>query len=149
MPQLAYLAAAVALGATLSLQPPINAVMARTLGSPVLATCISLAISLLTGLLVWSLGGRAGDLTQAGALPGWVILGGFIGVLFVAGSVVIAPVVGVALFFVCVVVGQLVGSTLADHFGAFGATPKPVDATKLLGLALAVAGAILVQRSRG
>jgi transporter family-2 protein len=143
-----YLVAAVVIGACLSLQPPINAAMARTLGSAWLAACVSIAISLVVVVLSWStFGGRGGDLGQAGALPWWVLLGGVIGVVFVAGSVVVVPVLGVALFFVCVVAGQLLGSTLADQLGAFGMPVRPLDPLKLLGLALVLAGAVLVRRS--
>lgn len=143
-----YIAAAVTVGACLSLQPPINAVMARTLGSPLLAATISIAISLVLMVVVWlTLGKGVGDLTQIKALPWWVTIGGIVGVVFVAGGVVIAPALGVALFFVCVVAGQLLGSTLADQFGAFGMPVKPINAMKLLGLGLVMVGAILVQNS--
>ena len=150
MGNLIYIAAAVTVGACLSLQPPINAVMARTLGSPLLAATISIAISLVLMVVVWlTLGKGVGDLTQIKALPWWVTIGGIVGVVFVAGGVVIAPVLGVALFFVCVVAGQLLGSTLADQFGAFGMQVKPINMMKLLGLGLVLIGAILVQNSSG
>ena len=54
--------------------------------------------------------------------------------------------IGVALFFVCVVAGQLIGASLADHFGAFGMEVKPVSLMKAAGLLLVLAGAVLVQR---
>ena len=99
-------------------------------------------------VVVWlTLGKGVGDLTQIKALPWWVTIGGIVGVVFVAGGVVIAPVLGVALFFVCVVAGQLLGSTLADQFGAFGMQVKPINMMKLLGLGLVLIGAILVQNS--
>ena len=143
-----YIAAAIAIGACLSLQPPINAVMARILDSPLLAATISIAISLVFVVLVWLTWGKGtGDLTQVKDLPWWVIIGGMVGVVFVAGGVIVAPVLGVALFFVCVVAGQLLGSTLADQFGAFGMQVKPVNMMKLLGLGLVLAGAALVQNS--
>lgn len=146
MSSASYIAAAVAIGVCVSLQPPINAAMARTLESPLLAASVSIAISLLLVLLLWGAWGRAGgDPTAVAALPGWVVLGGVIGVIFVAGSIVVAPVLGVALFFVCVVAGQLLGSIAADQLGAFGMPVRPVDATKVVGLALVLAGAALVQ----
>jgi transporter family-2 protein len=140
--------AAIAIGACLSVQPPVNAVMARTLGSPLLAACISIAISLIFIVLVWLTWGKgAGDLTQVRTLPWWILIGGVVGAVFVAGGVMFAPILGVALFFVCVVAGQLLGSTLADHFGVFGLQVKPVNMMKLLGLGLVLAGAVLVQNS--
>lgn len=140
------LLAAVAIGACLSLQPPINAVLARTVGSALLASTISIAISLALVLAIWLVWGRGtGDLGQVGALPWWIVLGGVFGVVFVAGSIVVAPVTGVALFFVCVVAGQLVGATVVDHYGSFGVSIRPVGTAKVLGLALVLAGAALVR----
>ena len=48
-----YVVAAVAIGLSLSLQPPINAAMARTLSSAMLAACISISISLVAVVVVW------------------------------------------------------------------------------------------------
>jgi len=56
-------------------------------------------------------------------------------------------VLGIALFFVCIVAGQLFGATLADHFGVFGMQVKPVNTMKVIGLALVLAGAGLVENS--
>lgn len=143
-----YIAVAIAIGALLSLQPPINVVMARILGNPLLAASISIAISLVFILFIWLIYGKgAGNLTQVNALPWWVIIGGVIGVVVVVGGIIVAPVLGIALFFICVVAGQLLGSILADHFGAFGMQVQPVNVKKLLGIGLVLAGAILVQKS--
>ena len=143
-----YLAAAIAIGACLSLQPPINAVMARTLNSTLLAASISIAISLILVVVVWLAWSKgAGDLAQVRALPLWVSIGGIAGVVFVVGGVILAPRLGIASFFVCVVAGQLLGSMLADQFGAFGMPAKPINTIKLVGLGLVLAGAALAQNS--
>ncbi|MFT5113472.1 MAG: transporter family-2 protein [Parasphingorhabdus sp.] len=148
MNSLAYILAAVCIGAALSLQPPINATMARTLGNPLLAATISISISLIVVTVLWLAWGKgAGELVKFRDLPWWVFVGGIIGVVFVTGSIVVAPVLGVAVFFVCVVAGQLMGSMLVDHLGAFGLAIKPISAIKLIGLGLVLAGATLVQGS--
>ena len=79
-------------------------------------------------------------------MPWWIFLAGFIGALFVAGGVVIAPVIGAQLFFVTMIGGQLLGATLADHFGLFGLAVRPLSLERALGLALVLSGALLVQR---
>ena len=150
MGNILYIAAAMTIGAGLSIQPPINALMARTLGSPLLAASISIAISLVLVILAWLIWGKGiGELNQVKALPWWIVVGGIVGALFVAGSLMLAPVLGVALLFACVISGQLLGSLLADQLGAFGMQIKPVNTIKLLGLCLVLAGAILVQKSNG
>jgi len=145
-----YIVAAVLLGAALSLQPAINATMARAIGSPFLAASVSISISLIIVVALWLAWGRAaGDFSQFRVLPWWVIVGGTVGAIFVAGSIVVAPVLGVALFFVCMVAGQLIGSTIVDQIGAFGLEAKPVNAMKIIGLVMVILGAGLVQISNG
>jgi transporter family-2 protein len=143
-----YIVAAIVMGVAISIQPPINATMARGLGSPLLAASISIFISLVIVIFLWlSWGKGTGDLSQVRMLPWWVVIGGIVGVVFVAGSVVVAPVLGVALFFVCVVGGQLIGSTFIDQFGVFGLTVKPLNTMKFVGIGLVLLGAALVQNS--
>jgi transporter family-2 protein len=149
MSGLSSLAAAVLIGACLALQPPINALMARTLGSSLLAAVVSIAISLAVVVPVWlTIGQGGGAVAQVRALPWWVLLGGAFGVVFVAGSVIVAPRLGIALFFVGVVAGQLLGATIVDHVGAFGVPVRPLTPMKILGLGLVLLGAALVQRGR-
>ena len=149
MANLPYIVAAVLIGAGISMQPPINAAMARGLDSPMLAAAVSITISFVIVVPLWLLASRGQvDLSQVRQLPWWVLVGGVLGVVFVAGSIMVAPVLGVAMFFVCVVAGQLVGASLIDQFGAFGTPVKHIDIMKLLGLALVIAGAALVQSSR-
>lgn len=142
-----FVALAFAIGACVALQPPINVVMARTLASPWLAVSVSIAISLVLALTMWATWGKAqADFSQISALPWWVVIGGTVGVFFVIGGIAVAPVLGIAMFFVCVVAGQLFASTLIDHFGAFGAQVKPIDSVKVIGLVLVLIGVALVRR---
>ena len=148
MSNIFYIIVAIAIGASLALQPTINVVMSRTLGSPLLAASISITISFILVVLIWlSWGKGAGDLSQVKVLPWWVVVGGIIGVVVVVGSIIVAPVLGIAFFFICIVAGQLLGSTLIDQFGAFGMQVKPVNIKKLLGISLVLVGAVLVRYS--
>lgn len=53
MSNVIYIAVAVAMGAAISVHPPINATMARGLGSPLLAASISILISLVIATIAW------------------------------------------------------------------------------------------------
>jgi len=143
-----YIIAALAMGVCLALQPPINAAMAKILGSPLLAACISITISFVLIVVLWLVVDR-GELNtgQLRELPWWILLGGIIGVVFVAGSLVVAPVLGVAPFFVFIVAGQLLGSTVVDQIGAFGMRVRTVNPLRLVGLAMVIVGSALVQGS--
>jgi bacterial/archaeal transporter family-2 protein len=139
--------AAILLGMVVTFQLLMNAILARAIGSPYGAAAISIFVAALGAAVMIGFAGR-GDLSRAAlaAVPWWVYLAGFIGTLFVVSGVVIAPVTGALLFFVCVVAGQLLGAMLADHFGLFGLQVRPASLQRLLGLALVLGGAVLVQR---
>ena len=142
-----YMAAAVVLGALLAFQPLMNAILARAIGSPWGATAVSIMVSWLAAMAMVLAAGH-GTMTRAtlAAVPWWVYLAGLIGAAFVGGAVVIAPLTGGLLFFACVIAGQLLGATLADHFGLFGLETRPVSVARALGIALVLGGALLAQR---
>ena len=79
------------------------------------------------------------------SLPWWVTFGGLIGVLVVTGGIVIIPVTGVALFFVCLIAGQLAGSILLDHVGAFQLSVGKISFTKTFGMLITFGGVLIVR----
>lgn len=139
--------AAVLLGGLVTLQPLMNAILSRALGSPYGATAISILVAGIGAVVMVAITGR-GDMSRAtlATVPWWVYLAGFIGTVFVLGGVVLAPVTGALVFFICVIAGQLAGALLADHFGLLGLPLRPASLERLLGVALVIGGALLVQR---
>ncbi len=140
-----YLTSAFAIGMAFSAQPAINGAAVRTLGSPVAAAALSVAITLAALLILLPAFGGSLRLAAILSLPWWVVFGGLIGAAVVAGGAAIAPVTGAALFFVCLIAGQLVGSALIDQFGSFGMAVQTIGWTKAAGLALVLAGVVLVR----
>lgn len=142
-----YILAAIFIGVIFSLQPVINAAVARTIGTPLSAGVLSVSITL-TCLIILSQIQGGGNLRPSNiiTLPWWAIFGGLIGVFAVAGLATIAPVTGAAVLFVCMVAGQLIGSAAADHFGAFGLDVRPLSLMRIMGLILVFAGALLVRK---
>jgi transporter family-2 protein len=141
-----YSAAAILVGVLAALQPVVNGILARAVGSPFGAGFISIAVSLAGTLLLLGIAGR-GDLSRAtlATVPWWVYLAGLVGPVFVIGGIMIAPVTGALAFFMFVVAGQLLGAAIVDHIGAFGLEIRPASLIRLLGLGLVLAGALLVQ----
>jgi len=87
-------------GGMIALQAPVNAQLARALGSPIAAAAVSFtagaaALVVVTAVLVTS-GGPS--LTWRG-LPLWLyVAGGFLGAIFVTCSTVLTPKLGAAAF---------------------------------------------------
>ncbi len=77
-------------------------------------------------------------------MPWWIWLGGILGALFIYGSTVLVPLVGTATTVILVLCGTISASLAIDHFALFGAIKRPVRLKQLLGLALLIAGVVLV-----
>ena len=125
--------------------PSINATAAQIFGSAIPAAVLSIAITLVASSVLMVVTNTVPTASMMRALPWWVVFGGLIGVAVVAGGAAIVPITGVALFFVCLVAGQLAGSLLLDHFGAFGHVVREATPLRLLGLFCALLGVLLVR----
>ena len=145
MPLLALLA--LVIGAVLPLQAGINAQLRGALGHPVTTALVSFLVGTLA-LAVVCLVLRVPVPTSAALSrsAGWHWTGGLLGAVYIAAAVVLAPRLGATALVALVVTGQLVASLALDHFGWVGYPHRPVDAPRLLGVALLVAGVLLVQR---
>lgn len=85
-----------------------------------------------------------GWITSLGSVPWWGFGGGIMGVGMVVLATRAIGVLGVAGFTVVSVAFQLITSAILDHYGLMGAQVIPMSATRILGLALLLAGAALV-----
>ena len=133
-------------GAFQAMQAPSNGMLARPLGSAVNAAWVSFAVGLVA-LSVLALVLRARpDLSAAARLPPYAWLGGLYGAVFIASTAFAAPRIGVASVITLLVLGQLAASVTIDHFGAFGVAVRPISLVRIGGLALVLAGAVLVRR---
>jgi transporter family-2 protein len=145
-----YILVAIALtfvgGALVALQAPTNAMLSRAVASPVNAALISFAVGLV-GLAVAALmlGARPNP-AEVRALPWYAWAGGLYGAVFVAVAAFAAPRVGVTLFLMVAIAGQLAMALLLDRTGAFGLPVQEITPTRVAGVALVLAGAWLVQQ---
>ena len=136
-------------GFFISIQGPINARLRVAVKSPVLSAAISFlsgGFVLLCIMATGALGGTGAGLRGMQSAPLWAYLGGVLGVTFVLGSIVAIPQVGVVVVICAAILGQMVGSYLADTFGWFGVVRVPFSPVRLVGIVLMLGGVLLVQR---
>ncbi|KVC34650.1 DMT family transporter [Burkholderia pseudomultivorans] len=76
----------------------------------------------------------------------WAFSGGLFGAIFIALAIFTIPKLGAATFLVLVVTGQMLASMTIDHFGWFGLVQRPVDVSRLVGIALLIGGCVLIRR---
>jgi transporter family-2 protein len=131
-------------GSFLPLQAAVNTKLAQFAGGPVRASAISFTVGAICLAIVVALFYRSGG-HRAGQAPWWAWIGGALGAVFVTSSVVVPVRIGAAAFFGIVVAAQLVTSVLMDQFGWLSFTQRQVSPVRLLGVALLIAGALLVR----
>jgi transporter family-2 protein len=146
--RLPLLIIAVLLGVIFAWQTPINAEAARRLGSPVLAGVLSISLSLVLVVTFALMTVRAKpDWSEIASAPWWTWIGGIAGAVFVVAAAVIVPKTGSVLFLLAVVLGQMLGAIVADTYGMWGLAVQPISLTKLVGVSLVLAGAVVFNLS--
>ncbi|MFN8592636.1 MAG: DMT family transporter [Thermomicrobiales bacterium] len=81
-------------------------------------------------------------------LPGGYVITGLLAVPYLIAASYLAPKIGVGLFVASLITGQMIGGVLLDQIGAFGAEVRPVDVTRLIGVAALIGGVVLVRGIR-
>jgi transporter family-2 protein len=138
---------AILLGVLLPVQAGINAQLRTSLGEPLAATLVSFLVGT-AGLAIGAVLSRT-PLPISSAWyqsPWWHWVGGLIGAVYVAGTIVLAPRLGAATLIAAVVAGQMVTSLVLDQFGWVGFPVHGITLTRLVGAGLIIGGVILVQR---
>jgi bacterial/archaeal transporter family-2 protein len=138
------LVAALAIGAAVAAQAPLNSQLGRSVGG-LPATTIALGVSFLTLLALTVIAGELGGFADAGKPPLHVLIGGgLVGALYVGSIVWTVRALGVTGLSVATLAGQFAAALAIDHFGWLGVERSPVTIGKLAGVALVAAGTYLI-----
>ena len=146
---------AVLVGAAVPIQSRINGELGATLGDPIMASLLPFGSGLVVLLLI-SLplpkvrrGLRSlPSLVARRTVPPYYLVAGTIGVSLVLTQTTVVPLVGVAIFTVSVVAGQVVGGVIVDTLGFAQAVRRPADRLRLTGAGLVLV-AVAVSVSPG
>jgi transporter family-2 protein len=134
-----------AAGGLIAAQAPINAGLGKTTGSlPAALISFSVGTAALAAVVVLS--GKAGGLSSAFDVSWYYLLGGFLGALYVFNALIAVSVIGAGGVAAATVFGQLTASVVIDRLGLFGLDEVPLSPERILGVALLLAGTVLVVR---
>lgn len=129
--------AAVAAGALVSAQSKINAELSEQVGGAFESAWVSFFVGLLlVGLIAVTIKpvrkalADIPQIVRSRKLSWWHLIGGMGGAWLVTTQGIVVPLVGVTLFMVSVVAGQVVGSLLVDRIGLSPAGSLPVSAAR-------------------
>jgi transporter family-2 protein len=80
------------------------------------------------------------------AQPGWQLLGGILGPIYVVILTVAVPSIGIALTMIGILAGQVFKSLIIDHYGLFGTARRKIDSKRIIALIFIVAALALVAK---
>lgn len=134
-----------AAGGLIAAQAPINAGLGRATGS-LPAALVSFSIGTVALAAVVLLSGKAGGLGSTFDVSWYYLLGGFLGALYVLNALIAVSVIGAGGVAAATVAGQLTASVAIDRLGLFGLDQVPLSPGRVVGVALLMAGTVLVVR---
>ncbi len=148
--QASWIALGLLAGAVLPIQGAINAQLKQDIGQPFAVGTISFVVATLTIALVLIVllvlrRTPTPQLRPLRVMPWWGWLGGFCAATYVTATFLLIPTIGAAVTVALTVTGQQLASALIDQFGWFRMPQRPLTTARIGGLALLIAGSVLVQ----
>jgi bacterial/archaeal transporter family-2 protein len=132
-------------GGLIALQAPINAGLGRATGSlPAALVSFAIGTVALAGIVVLS--GKAGGLGSSFDVSWYYLLGGLLGAIYVTNALVQVTAIGAGGVAAATITGQLVASVAIDRLGLFGLDQVAIGPQRAIGVALLIAGTVLVVR---
>ena len=121
--------------------------LASIVGNPVQATTVAFFVATMALLLFCTCLGKTQLVGKALSreYPWWMWTGGLCGAIIVFGNAWLVPKIGVGVFSMALLVGQLGLSMLMEHNGWLGAPRKRISWPQALGILLMLAGVALIR----
>lgn len=121
--------------------------LASIVGNPVQATTVAFFVATVALLLFCTCLGKTQLVGKAFSrdYPWWMWTGGLCGAVIVFGNAWLVPKVGVGVFIMALLVGQLALSMLMEHNGWLGAPRKRISWLQIIGILLMLAGVALIR----
>lgn len=140
-----WLAAIIALGGvTTALQAHFMGLLDQRVGTLESVFITYFSGGALIGLVMLLL--RGGNLGASGTAPWYAYTSGALGLVIVGTLAFSTPRLGLVTAFTLFVAAQFAMGALVDHFGWLGATVRPLNASRLTGMAVVLAGIWLIIR---
>lgn len=145
MENIFWIILALVAGTFLPLQGALNTRLGSAAQSPVHASMISFIIGALAVALYVFLTRQSVSLAGLRTAPAYAWLGGILGAFYVTVIILAFPKLGPGLTFALVVAGQMIISMVLEHFDILVAQQHPITPWRLGGVALIIAGVVLIK----
>jgi bacterial/archaeal transporter family-2 protein len=143
---LSFYALAVSAGVSFIFQQAVNANLRGEIGSPWWAGFISYlggTIAMFVMVVALREPWLSASAISRTSWMSWT--GGIFGAIYIAVSILLLPRLGATIVVALLVLGQMLGAMLFDHFALLGVPENPITLTRLAGAALLIAGVVLIR----
>jgi bacterial/archaeal transporter family-2 protein len=132
-------------GGILALQAPINAGLGRVTGSTA-AALVSFMVGTLVLVLVVAVSGEVSGLGSTFEVRWYYLIGGLLGAAYVTMALITVRTIGAGGVAAATITGQLITAVVIDRLGILGLEQTSLGVSKIVGVALLLAGTYLVIR---
>lgn len=134
-------------GLTITTQAGVNSQLRFAVNNPWVAAFISFLVgTVILGLYILATKQPIPSLTQLRGIELYKYSGGLLGAFFVTVIIFSVQRIGSANVFALVIAAQLLMALLYDHYGLFGFQQANINWVKLLGVAMLIGGAYLINK---
>lgn len=147
--RLIYQIIGIVLGMCMAVQSAINGYLGKEIGSPVRASVYSFLIGTILLIIVLlikrtSLKPIASAVKATKTYP-WIWVGGLLGACYILFSAWLVPIIGTGATIVFALFGQLLFSSLIQHFGWLDSIAVSIDRSKVIGSVVMLIGIIFIR----
>ena len=145
--QVMWQLAAVLSGCLSAVVGAILASLGQVIGSAIQATTVLFAIATVIMIIFCCINGSVIKMRKAFTTdaPWWIWMGGILGAIIVYGNAWLIPLIGVSVFMMALLIGQLLLSLLMERNGWLGAPKKHISWTQFAGILIMLAGVFLIK----
>ncbi|MBI5943817.1 MAG: DMT family transporter [Chloroflexi bacterium] len=125
-------------GMAVGVQAPLSSMITQRLGvlESIFIVHVGGALAALIPLMFYG-GGKLGNWRS---VPWYALAAGVFGLVVIFSMSYMIPRIGVATALIILLAGQLFIGTILDHFGLLGASVRPLDMTRIIGLSVVLLG---------
>lgn len=125
-------------GIAVGVQAPLSSMISQRLGviESIFIIHLGGAIAALIPLIYYG----GGKISNWRTVPWYALCAGVFGLVVIFSMSYMIPRVGVATALIILLAGQLLIGTILDHFGLLGAIQRPLEFSRIFGLAIVLAG---------
>jgi transporter family-2 protein len=140
---LAYASMTLLFGVLVTVHVSMNARVGSLIGSPALANAVFWGVGFAVSAALAVFRGAGAPVAALVRVPPFLFAAGLLGSFLALFNTWIIPKVGIAVFSLLIILGQLLASWLFSVYGVLGTPREAVSAAKLGGLLLSAAGTVL------